>query len=373
MHMKTTFFILLVVHALIHLLGFIKGFGINNVSVLTLPISKSTGLLWLTATILLLLYGLMYITGYKIAWLIGLIAVLVSQVLIVLFWSDVKFGTIPNIIALLVVIVSLGQHRFQKQVQEETTKLVNESKNQHEKIITEKDLEDLPVAVKKWMMQSGIVGKPSIFLVKITQKAELRMKPDQKKWMQAEAVQYTSTDVPSFIWSVKVHMNPLLHFLGRDKFEDGKGEMRIRLNALFTIVDEKGERLDEGTLQRFLGEMVWFPSMALSPYISWEDADDLTATATMTYMGTTGSGTFHFDETGNFIRFTAMRFMGNAEDAKRHLWILDVEEHKSFEGITIPSRMTASWALNEETWTWLKLEIIGMQYNENALSEKIKS
>lgn len=368
--MKTTFIILLIIHALIHLLGFIKGFGINNVSALTLPISKAMGLLWLMAAMLLLLYGFLYITGNQNAWLIGLIAVVVSQVLIVLFWSDAKFGTIPNIIALLVVIVALGQHRFQQQVQEETTKLVNESKNQNEKIITEKDLEDLPVAVKKWMMQSGIIGKPAIYLAKITQKAELRMKPDQKNWLPAEAVQYTITDVPGFIWSVKVHMNPLLHFLGRDKFEDGKGEMRIRLNALFTIVDEKGERMDEGTAQRFLGEMVWFPSMALSPYISWEAVDDSTAMATMNYQGTSGSGTFHFNDEGNFIRFTAMRFMGNTEDAKRHLWTLDVEAYKSFEGIKIPSRMTASWVLEDEIWTWLKLEIVGMQYNENALLEK---
>lgn len=371
--MKTTFIILLIIHALIHLLGFIKGFGINNVAALTLPISKSMGLLWLLSTILLLLYVLTYMAGNKNDWLIGLVAVVVSQVLIVLFWSDAKFGTIPNVIALSVVIVALGQYRFQQQVQEETIRLVNQSKKQHEKIITEKDLEDLPAVVKKWMLQSGIVGKPAIYLAKIMQKAELRMKPDQKKWMQAEAVQYTNTDVPGFIWSVKVRMNPLLHFLGRDKFENGKGELRIRLNALFDVVNEKGERMDEGTLQRYLGEMVWFPSMALSPYISWVDADDHTATATMTYLGTTGSGTFHFDEKGNFIRFTAMRFMGNTADAKRHLWTLNVGENTSFEGIKIPSRMTASWALEEEIWTWLKLEIVGMQYNENALSEKTKS
>ena len=331
------------------------------------------GLLWLIATILLLLYVFLYITGNQNAWLIGLIAVIVSQVLVVLFWNDAKFGTIPNIIALLVMIVALGQHRFQQQVQEETTKLLNQSKNHHEKIITEKDLEKLPDPVKKWIIQSGIVGKPAIYLAKITQKAELRMKPDQKNWLPAEAVQYTVTDVPGFIWSVKVQMNPFLFFVGRDKFESGKGKMLIRLNALPAIVNEKGEKLDEGTAQRFLGEMVWLPSMALNPYISWEAVDNSTAMATINYQGTSGSGTFHFNDEGDFIRFTAMRYMGNAADAKKYEWVLDVEEHQWFEGIKIPSKMTASWVLEDEIWTWLKLEIVGMQYNENGLLEKFKS
>lgn len=51
-------------------------------------------------------------------------------------------------------------------------------------------------------------------------------------------------------------MNPLLFFLGRDKFEAGRGDMLIQLNALFTVVNEQGEKIDEGALQRYLGEMV---------------------------------------------------------------------------------------------------------------------
>ena len=46
---------------------------------------------------------------------------------------------------------------------------------------------------------------------------------------------------------------------------------------------ESGEKMDEATLQRYLGEMVWFPSALLNPYVSWEVIDPLSAKATVTY------------------------------------------------------------------------------------------
>jgi hypothetical protein len=145
--------------------------------------------------------------------------------------------------------------------------------------------------------------------------------------------------------------------------------MLIKMNSLIKIVDEKGEKLNEGSMQRFLGEMVWFPSLALSHYITWKEVNDTTATATMDYKGTKASGTFYFSEEGDFVKYTAMRFKGNEDDAKRYEWVLLVDEYKTFEGIKVPSKMTATWKLENEDWTWLKLEIENIEYNEKALNE----
>lgn len=142
--------------------------------------------------------------------------------------------------------------------------------------------------------------------------------------------------------------------------------MLIKMNSLINVVNEQGEKLNEGTFKQYLGEMVWFPSLALSPYVTWEQINDTTAKATITYKNTTGSGTFYFDSDGNFIKFSAFRFMGNEPDAQRYEWVLLVDEHKSFEGIKIPSKMTATRKLEEGDWTWLKLEVTNIKYNKNA-------
>lgn len=158
--------------------------------------------------------------------------------LVILFWKDAKFGTIPNMIILAVSISSFGYYSFQKIIQQETTQLLNKNLGKENRTLNENDLKNLPEPVSNWLRKSGVVGKPFISYGKVTQLAVMQMKPEQDNWLTAKAIQYTTIDTPSFIWSVDVKMNSLLNFQGRDKFEEGKGEMLIKLNSLFTIVNE---------------------------------------------------------------------------------------------------------------------------------------
>lgn len=362
--MKVIFFVIVLLHGLIHLLGFLKGFELREVKELTLPISKPLGFVWLTATILFLTYGMLYFLNSKYAWLLGLIAVVISQVIILQFWKDAKFGTLPNIIVLAVSIASFGYYNFQRIIQQETAQLLNKNASVENRILNEIDLVNLPFSVKNWLKNCGALGKSFISLGKVTQTAEMQMKPDQDNWLTATATQYTSIDNPAFIWTVDVKMNRFLSFQGRDKYDEGKGEMLIKLNSLFSVVNERGEKLDEGTLQRYLGEMVWFPSLALSQYITWEQIDENTAKATMTYKGTSGSGTFYFNSYGDVIKFSALRFNGNDTDAKRRNWVMNILDYKTFEGIKVPAKMTSTWKLDDKDWTWLKLEVEDIKYNK---------
>jgi len=365
--MRTVFLLLVFLHGLIHVLGFVKGFGLKDVKELTLPISKPLGLFWLTAAILIWSYGVLYHVNAKYTWLIGLIAVIASQILVILFWKDAKFATIPNVILFVVSVVLFAHYRFQGKIDQETKAIIGQSTIATESVISERDLNDLPLPVQKWLRRSGALGKPYMNIGKVTQVAEMQMKPDQTNWLKATAIQYTSIDYPAFIWMVDVTMNPLIHFNGRDKFEDGRGDMLITLNGLLPVVNEQGKKINEGSLQRYLGEMVWFPSLALSPYVSWTAIDSTTAQATMTYQGTQGSGTFYFNAEGDFVKFSAMRFKGNEADAKRYEWVLLVNGYKTFAGIRMPADMTATWKLEDQDWTWLKLRITDIAYNEQAI------
>lgn len=365
--MRVAFLIIVFLHGLIHSFGFLKGFDLKEIKELTIPISRPVALIWLAAALLFILFGILYLSNNRYAWTIGFIAVVVSQMLIVLYWKDAKVGTLPNVLILMVSLVSYGSFSFQNVIDSEKANLLKSTDTKNIRVVKGEDIKDLPSPIKKWLYHSGAVGKPFITVGKVTQSAELKMKPEQERWMKAKAIQYSIIDKPSFIWMVDVEMNSLLNFQGRDKFENGKGEMLIKMNSLFKIVDEKGRKLDEGTMQRYLGEMVWFPSLALSAYISWEEVNDNTAKATMDYKGTKASGTFYFSKEGDFVKYTALRFKGNDEAAKRYEWVLIVDGYKTFEGIRVPSKMTATWKLENEDWTWLKLEIENIMYNENVL------
>ncbi|MEX2596440.1 MAG: DUF6544 family protein [Salibacteraceae bacterium] len=361
--MKALFLILVMLHGLVHSLGFIKAFEISEVKELATPISKPIGLLWLITTVLFLTYGVLYYFNKDNAWLVGITALIFSQTLIVFFWSDAKFGTIPNVIILLAVICSIGNALFNSTVEKEKQELLQKSSIESAEILSIDDIEGLPLPVKKWLLSSGAVGKVKTLNGKITQSARMKLNREQKEWYNAKATQYTMIDEPSFHWTLHLSMNELMWFKGRDKFQNGKGEMLIKINSLINVVNESGEKIDEGSIQRYLGEMVWFPSLAVSPYIRWEQIDDLSAKATMSYKNTKGGGTFYFNEQGDFTKFIAMRFQGNEPNAERKEWVLTVDGYRVFEGIKVPSRMEATWQLEEGSWTWLQLEIEEIIYN----------
>ncbi len=124
------------------------------------------------------------------------------------------------------------------------------------------------------------------------------------------------------------------------------------------------KKINQGTLQRYLGEIVWFPTAAVSPYIKWEEVDSMTAKATMTYKGTTGSALFYFNENGDFVKFSAMRYMGTDNDSQLKEWTITLNEYKIYDGIKIPVKGEATWKLNNGNFTWYNLEIFDVKYNQ---------
>lgn len=260
---------------------------------------------------------------------------------------------------------------FKQKIKEETLLVLGNASAQKSELLTEKEIIHLPAPIQNWLKVSGAVGKEKARIVALKQSFLMKLKPEQKKWKQAITQQFFNAENPAFIWTVRMKMAPFVSVLGRDKFMDGKGEMQMMLNGLFNLGKETGEKMDEGTLQRYLGETVWFPSGMVSPHISWEELNAHSARATMNYKGTTGSGTFYFTKEGLFEKFIAMRFYGNASDARRYEWIITAQKHAEFNGIKIPSKMEATWMLESGPWTWLKLEIAEVDYNPDPKNLKL--
>ncbi len=93
---KIIFSFVIVVHGLIHLLGFVKAYDLAPVEQLTEDISKTAGLSWLLVCLLFLVTVFLYFTENNAWWIVGTAAVIISQLLIILSWSDAMYGTIAN-------------------------------------------------------------------------------------------------------------------------------------------------------------------------------------------------------------------------------------------------------------------------------------
>ena len=95
--------IVLAFHGAIHLLGFVKAFGYADIKELKLPVSKKLGLIWLLSFLIFLLSAaLLGLNSSSWTW-VALFAVAVSQFAIITSWGDAKFGTIINILVLVLL------------------------------------------------------------------------------------------------------------------------------------------------------------------------------------------------------------------------------------------------------------------------------
>ena len=361
--MRIALIILIGIHGFIHVFGFFKAFGVPEFNAISKPISKTYGIIWLLTFLFFALSVILIIVHSDYWWLSGFLAVVISQVLIFNYWPDAKFGTIANVIILLAAIISYSNFNFKHKIKQERVELFENAQLENQEIISEEMLEGLPSIIQKWLINSGVIGKRPISNVYLTQELLLKLNPKQENWNNGKSEQYFTIQPPAFNWNINTEMNSILSVTGRDKFQDGKGEMTIKLLSLIPVANAKNdEKVNQATLQRYLAEIVWFPTASLSQYIKWDAIDEHFAKATMEYKGTKGSGEFHFDENGNFKKFVTQRYQ-NANDTEPTEWTVTATKTEELNGIKIPVECEASWGLKGGTWTWLKLKITDIQYN----------
>ncbi len=94
------FVIFLVVHGLIHVMGFAKAFGYADLPGLTLPISPAMGVLWLVSACLFLAAAIAIYASPRVWWILGGLAVVASMVAIMPSWRDAKAGAVANAVVL---------------------------------------------------------------------------------------------------------------------------------------------------------------------------------------------------------------------------------------------------------------------------------
>lgn len=265
---------------------------------------------------------------------------------------------------------TISENNLRKKVAEETNEMFNKVKDVRPQIVTEADVKSLPEPVRRWLRYSEVIGKEKVVSVRLKQKGFFRMKED-KDWMPFDAEEYYTVNEPAFIWHVKMKMAPFFYVTGRDRYFEGKGNMLIKLASIVTVADAKVNKIDQGTLLRFLNEMMWFPSAALSYYINWETVDKNSSRAIMTWGDVTASAIFVFNDKGALVTMTADRYC-DVGDGKFKLekWATPIEAYKRINNILIPYKGMAMWKFKSGDFEYIKLEVTDIEYNKPSLYEE---
>ncbi len=368
--MRTAVAVLLVVHGLIHLMGFVKAWKIapvprlSGATLFALPesLARVVGLLWLIACLALVGAAAMLLARGASWWILAAGGVVLSQLLVIHAWPDARAGTVANVLLAVAVLVAGAQARFDRDTDQVERSLLSRAPAAYGPAVRREELEPLPAPVRRWLEASGVVGRPRARTVHLAQRGLLRTAPEQG-WMPAEARQVFTVDEPGFVWRVKVKMMRVIPVAGRDSYLEGRGRMLIALASLLPLVDASDEKIRQGAMLRFLAETVWFPSAALSRYIAWEPIDETSARATMTWRGVSASAVFSFDERGRLREVTAQRWMGGGEKAALERWVVPATEWREMDGVAIPVKGEVVWRLKGGDFSYFRWEVTALRYD----------
>jgi hypothetical protein len=370
--MKYLFLFIVIVHGLIHLMGFTKAFNLATLEQLRAPITQPVGLLWLAAALLFLASAVLLLVAPDWWWLPAAGAVVISQGVIIASWSDAKFGTIANLIVLVPVIVGgLGHAPWSFRAQYTRDVAIGLARAPAQiPLVTEADLAHLPPIVQKYLRFAGVIGKPQVWNYRLRFGGEMRNGPNAA-WMPITADQQSFVDPPTRLFLVEGAMSGL-PFTGFHRYVTAGATFQVRAVSLVSMVDDKGPELNRAETVTLFNDMcLMAPASLIDRRIVWEEIDPQTVRATYTNAGNTISAMLSFDERGAITNFVSdsrersedRKNMGLAPSDPTLRWSTPVYEWSDFNDYTLPSKADAIWHLPSGEYAYAHFEIRTVEYN----------
>lgn len=361
--MRILFLIIVFLHGLVHLLGFTKAFDLLEVKELTAHISKPIGIAWLTVTGFFLLYGILYFAAGKYAWLVGLVAVIISQILIIFVWKDARFGTIPNLIILSVALVGLGSYLMHNEFTKRVKKDFMENNVLSTEILSENDMAHLPPIVQKYLYYTKSVGQQKIKNFRAEFIGGMRSEPEEE-YMKLQSVQYNFYLKPSrYFYMTASKMN--LPATGLHLYQNETATFEVRLLNWFKIVDAIGDKMNQAETVTLLNDMCFIaPATLIDSRISWQVLDDTTVKAQFKNERITVSAVLYFNELGELVNFISNdRFDTDGKKYNNYPWATPVTDYRTINGYFLPGRAKLIYQKPEGDFTYGELEYKSVKYN----------
>ncbi|MAN60122.1 MAG: hypothetical protein CMC08_09840 [Flavobacteriaceae bacterium] len=357
--MRIVLFLLLVCHALIHLLGTAKAFGWGNISQLTQPISQPQGFFWTFAAALFLVSAALFFLRKESWALVAIAAVLVSQTVIMLVWKDAWFGTIANALILIAAVLSLFASNFEHNYRHDVRDLL-QATNFRTDTLTEAHIAHLPPPVQQYLRYVGVVGRPVV--VNFRAQMRGRMRSRETDWFSFRAQQYSFIDSPARYFFMKAKISGL-PITGYHKYEGISASMVIRLLSAITVQHTDSPELFKAETVTFLNDLCLFaPAGLIDSRLEWGAWDNHSATVSLRNGGTNVSATLHFNGAGELENFVSDDRYDVSEN-KTVRFSTPVSGYRDFNGYRLPSFGEAIWHYAEGAFTYGEFHIQKISYN----------
>lgn len=262
---------------------------------------------------------------------------------------------------------------MKKRFKKEVLAGLERSERLEKEILSDSEIQYLPVIVQKYLHLTGAVGREKVLNFRVEFKGGIRSLPNDK-YMQLKSVQYNFTDQPSrFFYIVARKMG--IPAKGIHIYKDQKAMMLIKLLGIFTISDAKGKEMDQGETVTLFNDMCFMaPGTLIDKNIEWSEKDPLTIDAKYTNGNIEISATLFFNVEGKLIDFLSNdRY--ETTDGKTYYnypWRTPVSGYKNINGYFLPESAKAIFRHPDGDFCYGEFNLVSVEYNCRGYKEKGK-
>ena len=359
------FAVFLVVHALIHLIGPVKAFGLADLPQLTQAISPATGVAWLIASMLFVAAAMMLFAAPRWWWVAGAAGVAVSMWVIAGSWSDARFGAAANLIVLAGVVLGfLIQGPVSPRAAYEADTSRQPAAAAMPAVVVDEDLAGMPPALRRYLRHAGVVGQPRVRSFRARMHGRIRSGPDTP-WMPFTARQQNALEPPSRFfymdaWRGALPVQVLHRYTGSD------ATMRARVAGIVTVADASGPAMTRAETVTLFNDMcLMAPAMLVDAPVSWEQAGERLVRGTFANAGHTVRAELTFGQDGTLLNFISDDRARAADDGQLlpARWSTPVQAYRQFGAVTIFSRGEGRWEEGSGSFAYIEFEVDAIEYN----------
>lgn len=368
--MKAILFILVAMHGLAHLAGVANVFNVWPVSQ---SIAGTNAMLWLvTAVLFMVTASLLFFK--KHAWLFFcVLAILLSQYLIFANWHTAKFGTIVNVIILFAVILGYNTMHFSNKYKSEVKDYLLQTMFVPDTLLTEADIQALPLPVKKYLHYAGVLNKPKIRNFEVEFKGQIR-KDSKSAWMPFTSQQYNFVDASTRLFFMNATMKHL-PVKGFHCFKNGAAFMDIRLLSMFRVQYQAGKEMGIAETVTFFNDMcLMAPATLVDKRIHWFEVDNNKVRASFTHNNITIFATLYFNHKGQLINFISDDRYTFGDDNTMHKipWSTPVKYYRKINGYTLPGYADTIYSYPAGDLCYGNFKVTNIEYNCKSFADETK-
>ncbi len=346
---KNVLVILMLLHGLIHLAGAFKAFGWAELPQLKKKIPFYVGVIWMLVAVLFVITAVLYQLQQPFWFLSGLVACLLSQILIIQSWSDAKAGTIPNIVIILFLVAQYGFVQFNNQYKNDVRSCMTASTINNAEIVTEADVALLPAIVRKYLQYSGVMHEPKVHSMKVVFEGQMREKG--KDWFPFRSEQYNFFDKPARLFYMEAQMYGMT-VPGYHHYEKAKATMDIRLFGWYPLIFNAGPVMDTTETVTYFNDMCLLaPATLIDRRITWKEIDEFSTEATFTNEGIQVSATLFFNKEGQLVNFIS-EDRTSMSDQKKIPFSTPVHQYTIINGRNTMAKGDAVWMYPDEKFVY---------------------